>query len=179
MNTNRGFAYNPMIAGFLSFVLGTSVISITEYLNGPYGWTDSRVPVLLGFLITFFWPINVHAYQDAYRIEVSRKYINHFIRSVIRLTLFTSYATFIHWFSEGEFTQVTLTRIITSVVMLCAWFWLLFDYFLNFYRERALTYIGKNSFIDRMFFGAGWFVMLVAKVVLFGGSVWLYYNAIK
>ena len=178
MNTRRynSLAYNPLISGFMSFIIGTIPMEFTQYVNGYNGFTYETWPMLVGFLLTLLWPINVHAYHEAYTIEVKRIHITksgHRLRFVVRALVFVVFGTLVHWFAEREFTNVTLVRISASVVLMGSWFWLIFDYALNHHRDYALNYIGKSG-IDRIFFKMGWVVMLLCKVLLFAFSVWLY-----
>jgi hypothetical protein len=176
METNKSYAYNPMMAYFFSVVIGTAFIGATTYMNGPAAWTESRWPIIVGVLVAWLWPINVHAWQEAYRIEVLKRHIDHRIRMILRVFVFLAYGTFIHWFSERELTELTVNRIAGSVFLMGAWFWLLFDYLLNHHRDRPFTYIGKTSAIDRVFFKLGWFVMLLAKILAFAFAAFVYYK---
>lgn len=178
MKDQNTYFYNPILAGFVSFFVGTLLAGISTYMNGA-GFIESRIPVLMCFIVTFTWPINVHAFHDAWRIEVDKNYVNHTFRFFAKLGIFTLYAAFIHVVAERRVEAITLIRILFAIVLMQAWFWLLFDLLINYHRGKPMLYIGKTAAIDKFFNKMSNATMLMVKLFTFIIAFYCYYRVIQ
>lgn len=63
-----------------------------------------------------------------------------------------------------------------SALLGAAWFWLLFDYILNYYIHRPILSLGNSSWLDKKLSGWPWWAVLFAKIWLFGVAIGVYYH---
>lgn len=157
----KTLAYERLSGNFLSWFLGFTILSMTSYVNGPYGYTDAPIVILIGFFVGSFWSIRLHAYYEAQRI--ARKItINHMHRLLTRSALALAIGLTFHLHAEGMDLNGrwnwpgwdAVAQGIACSLYLASIFWLQFDFILNLDRKLPLFYVSSwynSSKVDRVF----------------------------
>lgn len=152
LKKTNSYFYNYFIAGIISLVVLSIGGGSTEYINGEHGWTSSKLPLILGIIISVVYMTEVHAFHDAYQFEVEKiKPGTHFWRALIIIALCFGTGCLIH-FSHGGSRPFQGAALCTSFIG--SIYYATFDYLLNWHRGRELTYITKDSegsISDRIF----------------------------
>lgn len=177
MKTRDSIFYNPIVGNFISAWIGFTIISLSSYINGPYGYVSGHGPVILGLFIGVVWMIRLHAYHEAYRIEVKHFDIDHSNRFMIRCIVALGVGMIVHIMAEGV-TTMAFVRSSVCAMFIGSIFWLLFDFILNYDRGKAIFYVSsyyKSARTDRFVSEhlSAW-IWLVSKGVLFLFCTWLY-----
>jgi hypothetical protein len=172
--------YNRIVGNFMSWFIAVTIMSF--YVNE---WTQSPWIMVIGLFVGSFWTINLHAYYEAYRIEVGKEEIDHISRFVVRLVLAIVISQLIHVLAFGFTNRMKLPMAI-GVLYLGAIFWLLFDFMLNYHRGKEILYVSsyyRTSKIDKFFrrFSDNTRLLLWvgSKVVVFVLASWAYYKVIQ
>ncbi len=119
-------------------------------------------------------PLAVELASDYNRIVKQKKVDNHAPDVVVRGILYAVLATLDAWMNQNG---INLLNVFQAFLLGIAWFWLLFDYLLNIiaFPKRAIFSLGDSSWMDKKIAGIPWFIILFAKVWLFGVGIGVYY----
>ncbi len=161
MNTFKSIAYARLSGNFMSWFPGFVVLSMTSYVNGPYGYTDAPIVILIGFFVGSIWSIRLHAYYEAQRIA-KKITINHTKRLLARAAVGLAIGLFFHLYCEGQDLigrwswpgWDAVSRGIACALYLSSIFWLFFDPILSHDRRLPIFYVSswyKSSKADRVF----------------------------
>lgn len=172
---SNNWLYNPLAGNFLSWFIGTTIMAIN--VNG---YSDNPIFMITGMFVGSFWTIWLHAFRDAYRMDIKHQQIPHTKWTVIRAAV----AIFIGQIAHGLGFGFNLNSVIdgaAAAVFLGTEFWLLFDFFINHHRGKRLTYITDADDgaprSDRLFHGHP-FLWILSKIVFFLAGIYLYYLAL-
>lgn len=147
----------------------------------PYFNDKSKSPIfiLIGVSVGSLATIWLHAYQEAYRIEIRKIKINHDQRFFIRGAIMLVASIFIQLLVIGPSKEMVIPTLACSLYM-GSIFWLAFDIMLNAHRQLPWNYIshdphGANS--DKFFLKKK-VLWIASKPIIFIGSLVLYYYAL-
>jgi hypothetical protein len=145
--------FQPAVGNFYSWFLAFLCFTLTKYFNGNVAWIDDQRVIVLGVFIGCFWTIRLHAYREAKRIELHHQTINHFHRIVQRTMLAILISFAIHAAAQG-ISPSTFIRSGACTIFILAEIWLIFDFYLNNDRGKAILYVSswyKSAWLDRLF----------------------------
>lgn len=182
MKLRSSIFYDQLVGNSAAFFLGIMFMSLSVYVNGDhYGIIDNPWPMLLGWFVWVFWTVRLHAYYEAYRIEIKHQIINHRKRFIVRSALAIAMSLIIHILAEG-FTWTMVLRAGAGALYIGGIFWLVFDIALNFDRGKHPFYISRwyqSAKVDRFFRKLNSsFLWLLSKVVLFFLTAYLYFKVL-
>ena len=155
---------DPKVLMAIAFILGMTLVSLSEVANPGYGPVPGIGMIVLGglwFTSIFAW---VYAKHDAALIKEG-EHINHPIRFLIRALVL------------GAFSFIALRCFCWDILWLTifqgAVFWILFDIFLNKLRGKSWDYVSTwygSSWLDKIYKGY-WIPWMVTKVVILVWSI--------
>lgn len=168
---SKNYLYDPSIGNFLSWFIGALIMS--PYING---WSTSPILVVLGFFVASIWTIWLHAYRQAYQIEIRKKPINHKKAVTIRVVVVVIISILSHLLIVGV-TKEAILPMMACAIYLGSIFWLLFDFFINAHRKKRWDYRGNSAKTDKAFKEKKAF-WITSKIVLFVFATLLYYRSL-
>lgn len=172
---SNNYLYNPLIGNFLSWFIAAIIMSFK--ING---YVDSPLYMIVGLFVGSFWTIWLHAFRDAYRMDIKHQSIPHKKWTVIRAAVAIFIGQAVHGLGFG-FNFDSLIDGGAAAVFLWTIFWLEFDFFINHHRGKRLLYITDAddgaSESDKLFNGHV-FLWILSKILLFLGGIFLYYWAL-
>lgn len=158
----KTLAYQRLSGNFMSWFPAVVLLSMTEYVNGPYGTLESPIYVLIAFFIGSIWSIRLHAYYEAQRISKKIR-INHTHRLLARSGVGLLIGIGFHWYITSMYLHghafgwpgwKAIGQGMACALYLGSIFWLLFDSILSWQRGLAIFYVSgwyKSSKADRVF----------------------------
>lgn len=180
MKLRNNYLYNPLIGNFIGWFIAVAIMSL--YVNG---YVTHGGPMIIGLFVGSFWTINLHAYQEAYRIEVKHKDIPHGERFIIRFVIAQAASFLVHALAIG-FKDGLGIAVLGGWLYIGSILWLLFDFMLNYHRGKPLLYVSsyyKTSQIDKFFSRFSPHVRCLlwvgSKVLLFLISVFIYHKSLQ
>lgn len=170
----KNFLYNPLIGNFMDWFIACAIMM--PYFNDK---SKSPIFILIGVFFGSFATVWLHAYQEAYRIEIKKQRINHDQRFFVRGAIILVASILIQLLVIGPSKEMVLPTIACSFYM-ASIFWLAFDIMLNTHRELPWNYIsedpeGANS--DKFFLKRK-AIWVISKIVIFIVGLVLYYQSI-
>jgi hypothetical protein len=137
--------------------------------------------MVIGMGIAPIWTIWLHAYREAYRIEVKGQHVDHNKRFFIRSFVAIGIGFAVHFLSEEVSTAAAFHAVICAVYLGTS-FWLWFDPFISIHRGRKWHYIphGEDphgSKTDK-FFAKKKILWVASKIIGIIAGVYLYYWAL-
>lgn len=174
---NDNYLYHPILGNSLAVFAGVTLMSMSTYINGSYGWIEGHGMMFIGIFVSTFFVTWLHAYREAERFEVRLKTISHPRRFVVRGAIMLIGSVAIHFLAELSFSA--WPRMITGALYMIGIFWLIFDFMLNHHRNKSWDYLSDDpneSRIDYFFYKrkALW---LISKVLLFLMSLHFYHKS--
>lgn len=117
--------------------------------------------------LLFSIPLGVELVTDYRRIVIKHKVDNHFEDTMMRGALLLSIAMMDHFISGVHMWQ--------SILIGIAWYWLVFDYAINYITKHHWAYLGKTSWLDKRINWLPGYIVLIMKLVFMLFAISLYY----
>ena len=155
---------SPPVLVILAFIIGISISSTSQIVNGDYGFFEGLWPVIVG--ASFFMIVGAYgnAIYDAKMIK-DGKYVDHPMRFITRAIAAILFSLIV----MRDFTIDSGMLVVYQGFL----FWLVFDPMLSIKRGREWDYLSKwygTSWMDKVFKG-NTVLWMTTKTFLFIASL--------
>ncbi len=121
--------------------------------------------------LLFCIPLAIELLFDHKRIVKERKVDNHFEDTLVRGVMIIAFAVVDCLINEVFIWQ--------SLILGVAFYWLVFDYSINYLIGNHWTYLGNTSWLDRKLNKLNGFMLLLIKLFVMMCAVMVYYHLDK